>query len=157
MESCTGGPCGGSTTTTTTTRPAAGTGGAGGGSDGGTEGGTGGEPDATKCPTTPQTGDFPCDVFAVVHASCNPCHQNPPKNGAPFPILTYADTQKVFIPGLLVFQQMWISTGPNGCPRMPFGGMLSDPDYATLHGWLDRCAPPLPAGTGCGCPGNGCN
>jgi hypothetical protein len=57
----------------------------------------------------------------------------------------------------LRFQQMFISIGPNGCPQMPFGeGMLPDPQYTTLHSWLANCAPPADAGTGCGCPGNGC-
>jgi hypothetical protein len=65
------------------------------------EGGTGGSaPDAKNCPTVAQTGDFPCDVFAVVHSVCNKCHTNPTKNGAPFPLLTYADTQQPF-PALL--------------------------------------------------------
>ena len=124
-ESCTDGPCGGSVTGT--------------------------DANAADCPATPQTGDFPCDIFTVVHAKCNPCHQNPPKNGAPFPLLTYADTQKVYSPGALVFQQMFISTGPDGSPRMPFNGILAPADYDLLHGWLGNCAPPVPAGTGCGC------
>jgi len=79
----------------------------------------------------------------------------PPLNGAPFPLLTYADTQKVYAPGALIFQQMFISTGPEGSPRMPFGGMLAPADYDLLHGWLGKCAPPVPAGTGCGCMGGG--
>jgi hypothetical protein len=135
FESCTQGPCGGGVTTMSATM---------------TE-------DAANCPGTPQTGDFPCDIFAVVHTNCNPCHQMPPKNGAPFPLLVYADTQQRYSPTELVFQQMFISTGPNGAPRMPFGGMLAPADYDLLHGWLGQCAPPVPAGTGCGCPGTGCN
>jgi hypothetical protein len=118
-----------------------------GGSGGGT--GTGGGADA--CPATPQTGDFPCDVFAVIHTNCNPCHQNPPQNGAPFPFLTYADTQQVFSPGKLRFQQMYDQTRPGATPRMPFGGMLDAADYATLSNWLLMCAPPVPSGKGCGC------
>ena len=132
-ESCTSGPCGGS--------PA----------------GMGGGPDAANCPAIPQKGDFPCDVFAVIHHSCNPCHQTPVQHGAPFPLLTYADTQQEYAPNFLIFQQMFVSTGPDGSPRMPFMSMLSPADYATLHGWLGQCAPPVPAGTGCGCPGMGCD
>lgn len=141
-ESCTDGACGGGVTAATSSVTAT---------------GTGGGPDAASCPVTPQTGDFPCDVFAVVHHNCNPCHKMPPINGAPFPLLTYADTQNEYAPGALIFQQMFISTGPDGSPRMPFGGMLTPADYALLHGWLGKCAPPVPAGTGCGCPGNGCD
>jgi hypothetical protein len=149
---------------------------------------SGGGPDAKNCPTIPQTGDFPCDVFAVIHSVCNHCHTNPMMHGAPFHILTYADTQQPYhaligescmddadcgpTPGNCVdkddagvglcdglrFQQMFISIGPNGCPQMPFGeGMLPDVPYKTLHDWLGNCAPPVDAGTGCGCPGNGCN
>ncbi len=122
--------------------------------------GTGGSaPNAASCPQVAQAGDFPCDVFAVVHAQCNPCHQMPTQNGAPFPLLTYADTQAPYSPSVgLVFQQMFISISPSGSPRMPLGGPYLDPaDYATLHDWLGECAPPVPAGTGCGCPGTGCD
>jgi hypothetical protein len=189
-EMCVGGPCsltpgsGGAPTQTTGTSTAAST--STGGSDGGGAGGS--MPDAKNCPTVPKTGDFPCDVFAVVHSVCNKCHTNPQMNGAPFQLLTYADTQQPFpallgtscktdadcgpTPGNCVgknamgvgfckglrFQQMFISIGPDGCPQMPFQeGMLPEPQYTTLHSWLGNCAPPVPAGTGCGCPGNGCN
>jgi hypothetical protein len=128
-QSCIGGPC------------SVGTGGSGG----------------AACSDIPRTGDFPCDVFAVVHHECNPCHQSPPLNGAPFPLLTYADTQQQFAPGELISQQMYISVGPSGSPRMPYMSMLSPEDYTTLYGWLAMCAPPVDAGTGCGCPGNGCD
>ncbi len=183
-ESCLSGPCllpstgsNATATTTTTATTSTTTGG-----DGGM--GTGGAPlDAKNCPTIPKTGDFPCEVFEVVHSVCHKCHINPPQNGAPFPLLTYADTQQPFpaligescttdadcgpTPGNCVmggvckglrFQQMFISIGPNGCPQMPFNeGMLPEPEYSTLHDWLGQCAPPVPSGTGCGCPGMGCD
>ncbi len=159
-ESCISGPC----TLTGGGGDNTGSGGGGGSADGGsTDGGSdgadGGEPNAASCPQVAQTGDFPCDVFAVIHSVCNPCHQNPPQNGAPFPLLTYADTQQLYTPSVgLIFQQMFISTGPAGSPRMPFGeAPLMGAQYATLHGWLGQCAPPVPAGTGCGCPGMGCD
>lgn len=34
-----------------------------------------------------------CQVQAVLEAKCQRCHVEPPKNGAPFPLLTYDDTQ----------------------------------------------------------------
>jgi hypothetical protein len=115
-------------------------------------------PDAPPgCAPSPQAGDYPCDVFAVVHANCHPCHQDPPAGGAPFSLLRYADTQQVFQPGKLVFQQMRDQIQPGADPRMPFGGALTSGDQATLDAWLDACAPPVPAGTGCGCPGPGCD
>jgi hypothetical protein len=151
-ETCVSGPCGlGGASSSAGTGSAT--------SSSGTTGTGGSDPDAGACSQTPQTGDFPCDVFAVIHARCNPCHQQPPQNGAPFPLLTYADTQQVYTPSVgLVFQQMFISIGPNGAPRMPFGGPYLDAtEYATLHDWLGQCAPPVPTGTGCGCPGTGCD
>ncbi len=109
------------------------------------------------CGPGPAEGDYPCDVFAVVHAQCVPCHDSPPVAGAPFPLLTYEDTQQPFFGGpKLVYQQMHDQIQPGAMPRMPFGGALSAPDFATLNGWLSACAPPVAAGTGCGCPGKGC-
>lgn len=122
-------------------------------SDTGGASGAGGSP----CMPIAKTGDIPCDVFAVIHVNCNPCHQMPPLNGAPFPLLTYADTQQIYAPGKLVFQQMYDQIQPGAVPRMPLGGSLSSTDYATLTAWLLACAPPVPAGKGCGCPGHGCN
>lgn len=147
-ETCYGGPC--TESTMSSASSANGTGGSG-------TGGTGGAGGAAACAPTPQDGEFPCDVFAIVHARCNPCHTDPMQNGAPFPLLTYADTQKPYVPGKLIFQQMYDQIGPDGDPRMPLGGMLAEAEYDKLRGWLASCAPPAPAGMGCGCPGNGCN
>jgi hypothetical protein len=109
------------------------------------------------CGPGPAQGDYPCDVFAVIDAQCLPCHQSPPRLGAPFPLLTYEDTQQPFFGGpKLVYQQMHDQIQPGAMPRMPFGGALSTADFATLDGWLSQCAPPVAAGMGCGCPGKGC-
>jgi hypothetical protein len=192
-ESCVGGPCGlggaGGATSTSATTSASSTGASSSGATtaSASASSSSGGPDARHCPTTPKTGDIPCDVFAVIHSICNQCHTSPPKNFAPFPILTYADTQQPFIglhdngcvtdadcgptPGSCVngmcnglrFQQMWLSIGGLSCPQMPYmeTPICERPDggaeqYATLHDWLGNCAPPVPAGTGCGCPGMGC-
>jgi hypothetical protein len=34
-----------------------------------------------------------CQAEAVLEAKCQRCHANPPQNGAPFPLVTYDDTQ----------------------------------------------------------------
>ena len=155
-EGCLAGPCtstgtGGSSASSSSSSSTTGAGGAGG------AGGSGGAGAAAACPPIAQSGDFPCDVFAVVHQRCNPCHQSPPLNDAPFPLLTYADTQQVYLPGKLVFQQMYDQVQPDASPRMPLGGELTDAEFTTLTGWLAMCARPLPTGTGCGCPGTGCD
>ncbi|APR85120.1 Hypothetical protein A7982_10469 [Minicystis rosea] len=124
----------------------------------GGSGGTAGAGAAAACSSTPKTGEIPCDVFAIIHASCNPCHTDPLAGGAPFPILTYADTQAEFHAGKLVFQQMYDQIQPGAAPQMPLGDvMMSDADRKTLSDWLSACTPPAPAGMGCGCPGPGCD
>jgi hypothetical protein len=52
---------------------------------------------------------------------------------------------------------MYDQIQPGASPRMPLGGMLTDAEMKTLGDWLAACAPPAAAGTGCGCPGNGCD
>jgi hypothetical protein len=151
-ESCLAGPC-------ATPGMGAGGMGAGGMATGGM--GAGGDPDACTSIDTassPRTGDYPCDIFAIVHNNCHRCHQQPQKNGAPFPLLNYADTQQVYLPAgpagpqKLVFQQMYDQTRVGAVPRMPLGGHLKDPDFKALTNWLIMCAPPVPTGSGCGCP-----
>lgn len=149
--------CNASTTESCLAGPCTGSGGSGGTGGMGTSSGSGGAGAAAACPPVAQTGDFPCEVFKVVHHRCNPCHQTPPLSGAPFPFLTYEDTQVVYEPGKLRFQQMYDQVQPGASPRMPLGGMLTDSEFATLTTWLGKCAPPLPEGTGCECPGTGCD
>ena len=120
-------------------------------------GGTTGAGAAAACDMTPKTGEYPCDVFTVIHDNCHSCHQDPPINGAPFSLLTYADTQELFNPSKRVFQQMYDQIQPGAAPRMPLNGTLTDAEQKTLDDWLLACAPPAAAGSGCGCPGNGCN
>ena len=35
-----------------------------------------------------------CDIVPILAAKCERCHGNPPDHGAPFPLVTYADTQE---------------------------------------------------------------
>jgi hypothetical protein len=110
------------------------------------------------CGPGPAEGDYPCDVFTVIEAQCLYCHKSPPAGGAPFPLLTYEDTQQPFSGGsTLIYQQMHDQIQPGAVPQMPYmAGMLPAADFATLDGWLTACAPPMAAGTGCGCPGQDC-
>jgi len=36
---------------------------------------------------------LPCDVEDVIQAKCQRCHAEPQRNGAPFPLLVWADTR----------------------------------------------------------------
>ena len=99
------------------------------------------------CTDTTDIGDFPCDIFALLQTHCQTCHTTPPVSGAPFPLLTYEDTQQPF--GAMG-QQRWqrmaevITTG-----FMPIGKTMPQTDKDTLLAWLNNCAMPAPAGMGC--------
>jgi uncharacterized membrane protein len=98
-----------------------------------------------RCGTSPATGTFPPDVAAIITSRCQPCHQMPPLNGAPFPLLTYEDVHQL-VPGSAtpIYEEMYILTQPNGSPHMPFGNaqQLTEDQLATLGSWLLSCAPP---------------
>lgn len=95
------------------------------------------------CKPNPTTGDFPPAVAAVLTARCQPCHQNPPLNGAPFPLLTYQDVNAAF-GSIPIYEEMYLLTQPDGNPHMPFrtAPQLSADQLQTLSSWLLSCAPP---------------
>ncbi len=113
-------------------------------------------PDAgPACPPGPTVGDLPCDVAAVLMARCQTCHRQPPLNHAPWPLLTYEDTQQPFgMTGLRRWQRMAAVIEPDNFPHMPPAGQpqLTDTDFQVLRGWFTACAPPQPEGTGCDVP-----
>jgi uncharacterized membrane protein len=47
-----------------------------------------------------------CAARSVLQAKCERCHQAPTQNGAPFPLVTYDDTQVVDRKGVARFQKM---------------------------------------------------
>jgi hypothetical protein len=87
-------------------------------------------------------------VAAVLAQKCQTCHQSPPKNHAPFPLLTYAETQAADplspYSGLPIWQVMHTVIQPDGVPHMPFGNapQLTSSEMTTLDGWLLGCALP---------------
>jgi hypothetical protein len=132
------------TCTTTTTN-----GSGGGGADGGDAGGAGGQ--ASEClaclpDVGPQEGALPCDVAQVLEDKCQRCHQDPPQNGAPFPLLDYDDTQAMYA-GKPIFVRMKIAIESGFMPLTPPKLTASEKD--TMLAWLCACAPPAPADTTC--------
>lgn len=102
-----------------------------------------------SCPTSrPSTGSFPADVAQVLANKCQTCHQTPTKQHAPFPLLTYAQTQAAdpLTPysGVPIWQVMHSVIQPAGVPHMPFGNapQLTSAEFATLDDWLLSCALP---------------
>ncbi|HEX3769881.1 MAG TPA: hypothetical protein VHV30_03405 [Polyangiaceae bacterium] len=105
--------------------------------------GEGGAPFAS-CGSEPASGSIPADVQTVLAAKCQVCHQDPPINGAPFPLLTYAEIHSIFAANIPKYQEMHALIQPDGSPHMPFGKapQLSTDEFSTLDNWLLDCAPP---------------
>lgn len=90
-----------------------------------------------------------CAAYHIINCVCQQCHQNPPLNGAPIPLMTYADTQAPFpLPSSkgLVWQTMQTVVSARFMPYMgdktvmPPVLPLSDDDYDTLLSWLAQGA-----------------
>ena len=95
--------------------------------------------------TTPDAapvGFFPCDVEAVLKAKCHTCHTQPLKNGAPFPLLEYANTQMPYGTTMRIWQVMKTAVETD---YMPFVGSPTGPlepaQKTTLLTWLGNGAP----------------
>jgi hypothetical protein len=104
------------------------------------------------CPGAGQ-GDLPCDVAGVLEI-CRNCHQNPPVRGAPFPFLTYEDTQAVYFGATLRWQRMAQVIEPDEPLHMPPRAatdvpQLTDLQLQLLRNWFAACTPPEPESQGC--------
>ena len=107
-------------------------------------------PDACSAPAT---GDLPCDVAAVLEI-CQNCHTMPPVRGAPFPFLTYEDTQEIYFGPTLRWQRMSQVIEPNDPLHMPPRSATdvpqpTDAQLDTLRAWFRACTPPEAEGMGC--------
>lgn len=108
--------------------------------------------DGAPCGPNPATGDLPCDVSAVLVDKCQSCHQDPPRNNAPWALLTYEDTQMPYgNKGKLRWQRMAEVVEPGAIPSMPLppAPPLTATQLDSLRGWFKACAPPVPEGQGC--------
>lgn len=87
---------------------------------------------------------LPCEVVAVLKARCQVCHTMPPRMGAPVPLLTYADTQRLAEGGTVkVWQRMkeYVETDFMPLAGSP-DGPLTAAEKTTLLGWLGAGAQP---------------
>jgi hypothetical protein len=121
-------------------------------------GGDGGS-DATTSSSGGST-PLPCDVTAVLQANCQSCHQNPPINSAPMPLVTWEDTQAVVpndpdgIPPTSATEKVYqmietrITSASNPMPPLPHAA-LDAADLATLTSWVNAGAPAGTAGQSC--------
>jgi uncharacterized membrane protein len=90
--------------------------------------------------------DF-CEARTVLRDKCQRCHQEPTLNGAPFPLLTYDDTQVVDRKGVPRFEKMKAAIESDYMPPTyleldPAVEPLSPSERAALLGWL-ASDPPL--------------
>jgi hypothetical protein len=94
-----------------------------------------------------------CDAEPIIANKCQRCHDQPTRNGAPFPLLTYADTQvSTPTPGdpeRKRYQDMWLAVEQG---EMPYRALTLDPpvqgltceERTTLLTWLREDAPAPP-------------
>jgi len=90
-----------------------------------------------------------CDAYEVINCVCQQCHQNPTRNGAPMPLMTYEDTQARFptaSSSSFVWERMQIAVSnglmpETGNPNVePAVKPLTDEQRDTLLGWLAQGA-----------------
>jgi len=89
--------------------------------------------------------DF-CAAHVVLRDKCQRCHQDPTQNGAPFPLLSYADTQVVDRKGVPRFQKMRAAIESDYMPPTflelePAVEPLHESERVALLGWLSSEAP----------------
>ena len=105
-----------------------------------------GAPTSTVDSGAPADSEW-CAVDLVLSHKCRRCHQDPPKNGAPFSLLTYADTQLVDGRGKPRFVRMADAVSSGYMPAQfvaldPPVEALTAEERATLLGWCEAGAPP---------------
>lgn len=136
---------------------------AGGTSGGGNVGGASGAAGAACVLDTTGMANpsYPCEILAVIGPrtdgklpKCQRCHADPQVNGAPFSLLTWPDTQKLYPPvgGKPIWQKMYVAVdtkfmplcAETGCGNFEGGPTekLTDEERTTLLAWLE-CPQPV--------------
>ncbi|MDP9035334.1 MAG: hypothetical protein M3O50_11045 [Myxococcota bacterium] len=90
--------------------------------------------------------EVPCDARRVLENVCQQCHSNPPRNSAPFPLMTYDDTHAV-ASGEPLWHYMRIVVKSGVMPLPPV--QLGAEDRDTLLRWFEAGAPARAAGDTC--------
>ncbi len=93
-----------------------------------------------------RVGVLPCEVARVFTSVCQNCHSSPPRNDAPFPLVTYVDTQEV-VGGRPITDYMLAALETGRMPMPPYS--LTAEDRAMLVDWLRADAPPRAVGVRC--------
>ncbi|HEY5375132.1 MAG TPA: hypothetical protein VIK01_15730 [Polyangiaceae bacterium] len=98
-----------------------------------------------------------CEIQAVLSAKCQRCHRSPLEHGAPFPLLTYADTQARDSKGKARFEQMASAVDVEYMPPQfielaPPVALLTADERAALLAWCSQGAPLIGSATCSGDP-----
>ena len=93
-----------------------------------------------------------CEVSEVLEAKCQRCHDSPPSNGAPFPLVTYEDTQ-VEEAGIVRWERMQDMVDrrlmpPPGLELTPPAQMPTEAERELLLAWFEAGADDV-GGTSC--------
>src|SRR5688572_15060842 len=108
-------------------------------------GNTGGMPQVDGGEPLGRTDPVPwCDVNTVLECKCRRCHTDPLQNSAPFPLLTFEDTQVTpAATTRTVWQRMRSVIATDYMPPtffddlVPEVEMATDYEKATIIGWVD--------------------
>jgi hypothetical protein len=97
-----------------------------------------------------------CEIQAILGAKCQRCHGSPLAHGAPFPLLTYSDTQARDNKGHARFEQMANAIDTEYMPPQfidldPPVALLTTDERALLLAWCAQGAPLNGSET---CPGD---
>lgn len=115
--------------------------GGGGQSTGGAGGGT----------TTGQPTGLPCDIQSTLQSYCTSCHSSPPKNGAPIPLVTYAQLAATSPKGGNYAERSVIRMKDAGALMPPNGGVPAG-EISGFEAWVTGG---MPMGTCGGTGGTG--
>ncbi len=106
--------------------------------------GTGGGGGAAGIQNT-VAGDLPCDVAALLTDYCVTCHSNPPLQGVPLSLLSYADLTAPYKGSTAA--QIAVLRMKDAAAPMPQTGMLPPDKIAILENWVNSGMPPGSCGT----------
>ena len=107
---------------------------------------------SSQSPSAP--AELPCDVASVLETTCQTCHASPPREDAPLPLVTYADTQASYT-ALPAYDRVptWRVMGDairvGDMPRSPVKESFTEAERATLLTWVGNGAPPRAPGALC--------
>ena len=81
------------------------------------------------------------NVEPIVRAQCLGCHSDPPINGAPFPLVTFQDTQLNTSSGQVIHEQMGVRALQATTPNPPAGyPNLTDNEVLIIRRWSETGA-----------------